>query len=79
MLTSTTALEDRPSTRSINAFPSRSNEALGSSWLPANVPTERWLRSLHLRRLVNQHLRSRRQRTTKHYNDRDNEKKQVNG
>jgi hypothetical protein len=40
-LTSTTALKDRPSTRSINAFPSRSSEALGSSWLPANVLVER--------------------------------------
>jgi hypothetical protein len=45
MLTSTTDLEDRPSTRSINAFLSRSNKALGSSWLPASVPAERWLRS----------------------------------
>jgi hypothetical protein len=34
--------------------------ALGSSWLPASVPAERWLRSWLLWRLVHQHLRSRR-------------------
>jgi hypothetical protein len=36
-LTSTSDPEDRISTRSISAFPSRSKEALGSSWLPANA------------------------------------------
>ncbi len=44
-LTSTTNLEDRPSTRSIHAFPLHSNEALESSWLPASVPADRWLSS----------------------------------
>ncbi len=57
-LTTTTGPEDRPSTRSISIFPSRSSEVLGSSWLPVSAPADRWVRSWHQRQIVNQHLRS---------------------
>jgi hypothetical protein len=58
MLTSTTDPEDRPFTISISTFSLRFSSTLGSSWLPVSVSTERWPRSWHQRRLVNQHLRS---------------------
>ncbi len=41
-----------------SAFLPRFSAALGSSWLPASALAERWPRSWHQQRLVNQHLRS---------------------
>jgi hypothetical protein len=46
-------------------FSSRSSEALGSSWLPASAPADRWLRCWHQWQLVNQHLRSGHQKKFK--------------